>query len=188
MTDLKQFVSDAIRTESKIENVAANSRFLFATIEAAIAIGNILDMIKKNVFYKKPIDDDKLTDLLQQAYLKIEIIGDMTDEEIADVEVIPTVDPRLFHALIGIATESTELLEALHHTMIWGEQDNVNIREELGDINWYQAIAIDTTEGDFDTVLATVIKKLRARFPDKYSDEKAINRDLKTEREILEGK
>jgi hypothetical protein len=32
------------------------------------------------------------------------------------------------------------------------------------------------------------IDKLRARYGDKFSSEKAINRDLETERNILEGK
>lgn len=32
------------------------------------------------------------------------------------------------------------------------------------------------------------IAKLKARFPEKFSDEKALNRDLDKEREVLEGK
>ena len=32
------------------------------------------------------------------------------------------------------------------------------------------------------------IDKLKARYGDKFSSEKAINRDLETERNILEGK
>jgi hypothetical protein len=31
------------------------------------------------------------------------------------------------------------------------------------------------------------IKKLQARYPEKFTTEKAINRDLKTERTILES-
>ncbi len=37
------------------------------------------------------------------------------------------------------------------------------------------------------TDLERNIKKLEARFPEKFSQEKALNRDLETERKILEG-
>lgn len=40
---------------------------------------------------------------------------------------------------------------------------------------------------DFSADLERNIKKLQARFPEKFSQEKALNRDLKTERKILES-
>jgi len=39
---------------------------------------------------------------------------------------------------------------------------------------------------DFSADLERNINKLMVRFPDKFSQEKALNRDLKTEREVLE--
>ena len=39
---------------------------------------------------------------------------------------------------------------------------------------------------DFDEVATTNINKLKARFPEKFTQDKAYNRDLDTEREILE--
>ncbi len=41
---------------------------------------------------------------------------------------------------------------------------------------------------DTDTVMATNIAKLKQRYPYKYSDELSLNRDLKAEEKILEGK
>lgn len=49
---------------------------------------------------------------------------------------------RLFHAILGIATEVNELYDAIEHKPeeMW---DNVNILEELSDKFWYLAIAFD---------------------------------------------
>jgi NTP pyrophosphatase (non-canonical NTP hydrolase) len=41
---------------------------------------------------------------------------------------------------------------------------------------------------DIDTILEKNISKLKARYGEKFSSEKAINRDLEVERKILEGK
>jgi hypothetical protein len=183
MTDLTKFVTDAIRTESQIDAVVTNRQELIGLLEAYVALGNVLDMVKKNVFYGKPIDTDARAELLERARQRIAV---------ARFSAVPackiTIDPRIFHALVGINTEGVELLEAMLPAIISNEPlDAVNIFEELGDVNWYQAIAVDALEGDFDDVLVKVIAKLRARFPEKYTDEKAINRDLETERKILEG-
>jgi hypothetical protein len=64
----------------------------------------------------------------------------------------------------------------------------VNLLEEFGDLAWYQAIGIDEAGGSLDKVLDRVIAKLRARYPEKFTSENAINRDLVKERAILEGK
>jgi hypothetical protein len=39
---------------------------------------------------------------------------------------------------------------------------------------------------DFAEVATTNINKLKTRFPEKFTQERAYNRDLGTEREILE--
>ena len=41
---------------------------------------------------------------------------------------------------------------------------------------------------DVDTILEKNILKLKSRYGEKFSSERAINRDLETERTILEGK
>jgi hypothetical protein len=182
-TDLQQFVTDAIRTESRIEAVQAPRSALIALLEAYVALGNVLDMVKKNVFYGKPIDPNTKNDLLETARQRLAVIR-FSREEPTSINI----DPRLFHALVGINTEGTELIEAMLPSIVSNEPlDAVNVLEELGDINWYQAIAVDAMDADFDDVLTKVIAKLRARFPDKFTQDNAINRDLETERAILEG-
>lgn len=152
---------------------------------------------------------------------------------------------RLLHAAMGVMTESVELM---------GFTDQSNLAEELGDICWYIAIAMDTIEPvdfqpvsnrsfnnlgreviicnlceqssylldmtkknvfygrqidkvaflqtcqlmlelvnsicnissiQFTDVLAANIRKLRVRYPEKFTDESAVNRDLASEKLAL---
>ena len=189
--DLQQYVQDAIRTESRIETVTTDRALLISMLKAYIASGNVLDMIKKNVFYGKPIDRDKFNNYLStiiQVGITTEMFSNITinGQEYTTPPSDIDIDPRLFHSLIGILTESTELAEALLKIIVTGNSDDVNILEEFGDIGWYEAIGIDTLDGDFETILNTNIEKLRKRFPEKFTSEHAIDRDLVTERQTLE--
>ena len=94
---------------------------------------------------------------------------------------------RLLHAGIGIATESGEFLDALKKAIFYGKElDRVNLKEELGDLLWYIAIAMDELGTDFETEMERNIKKLKARYPEKFRKEDALERDLEKERGILE--
>ncbi len=94
---------------------------------------------------------------------------------------------RLLHAGIGMATEAGEFLDALKKSVFYGKElDRTNLKEELGDLLWYIAIAMDALETDFDTEMRRNIAKLRARYGEAFSETAAEQRDLDAEREILE--
>ena len=85
-------------------------------------------------------------------------------------------------------TEAGELLENLEKEQI----DWVNVLEENGDVDWYQAILYNLAQDlklgiDEEVVRERNIAKLKKRYGDKYSDVRANERDLTTERKILEG-
>lgn len=95
---------------------------------------------------------------------------------------------RLVHAGMGLTTEVAELVDALKKTVFYGKPlDLVNLKEEVGDVFWYLAIVADVCGFSFEEAMETNIKKLRARFPDKFTEAHAITRNLETERAILEG-
>lgn len=97
------------------------------------------------------------------------------------------VTPRIEHAVYGFVTESGELLDAVKKAKIYGQDlDKVNMIEEMGDLMWYMALLCDELKVDFDIIWDKNIKKLELRYPEKYSDEKAKNRDLLSERAALE--
>ena len=94
---------------------------------------------------------------------------------------------RLLHAGIGLATESGEFLDALKKHVFYGKAlDTVNLSEEMGDIFWYCALISDELGVDFAKVMETNIAKLKARYGDKFSEQKADHRNLQKERSILE--
>lgn len=193
MTDLNKFVQDAIRTEARIPFVTVNRPAFDSITQSLIAIGNLLDMIKKNAFYGKEIDPLKFQQFVAIATNNVNNLNDIAaglqtqDVFNTNLEILD-VNSRMFHAIVGMATESVELVEALVKAINGEDIDGVNIKEELGDFNWYEAIAIDTLEVSFEEVLNTVIAKLKARYPDKFTATAAIERDLATERKILESR
>jgi NTP pyrophosphatase (non-canonical NTP hydrolase) len=181
---LDDFVKNAIRTESRIDEVVVNELLLTATIQNLISMGNILDQIKKHAFYGKPYDISAIRNHFSMAAEAMTTLSTITADEIANDERPIPVNPRLFHAVVGISTEATELLEALD---LYGrDMDNTNLLEEFGDIDWYKAIGVDELGGDWEDILIKIIEKLRLRYPDKFTNEDAVNRDLEGEREILE--
>ena len=180
--ELKEYVENATRTESLVDAVVVNPELLGAVMQLFIASGNMLDQIKKHAFYGKSYDQEKFIGEFKNIVGSLDQLKTAIRMDALDVEGPVGIDPRVFHSVVGIATEATELMEALTREDV----DRVNLLEEFGDLNWYQAIGIDALEGDFHNVLVTNIDKLRARYPDKFDSDKAINRDLEAEREILE--
>jgi len=96
----------------------------------------------------------------------------------------------LLHATVGIAGESGELSTAIEKWLFYGQTLNRdNLKEELGDLLWYIAEACNAADFCLEDVMDGNIAKLKKRYPDKYSDEEALeeNRDRKAEMEALNG-
>lgn len=96
---------------------------------------------------------------------------------------------RLLHGAMGLCTESSEFLDVLKKYLFYGKpMDMVNMREELGDIFWYLAILADEMgEANFTNMLQTNIAKLRTRYPEKFTEDAAQNRNLDAERGTLQS-
>lgn len=95
---------------------------------------------------------------------------------------------RLLHAAIGLATESGEFLDQLKKVLFYGRPlDAVNVVEELGDAQWYTAIAVDELNTTIGHIQQININKLAARYGETFSELKALSRDLDAERKILES-
>lgn len=151
----------------------AKHNFVHAMNEA-IGAANQLDKIKKTLFYGK---DNNLQPRDGQAG-----IGDLP----ALFGDNQTKFANIIHAIIGIFTESGELLEALKDGYNGKPFDFVNAKEETGDLFWYMAILAHECGFTFEQAQETNIAKLRARFPNKFDEFDANNRNLAGERLILE--
>lgn len=137
--------------------------------------GNELDAVKKSLMYDRPF------------------MGS-TAGVTSDTEFMPRPseqNQRLIHAMLGIATEGVEMMEAVQEFIFGtGEPgfDLVNLQEEFGDTEWYRALGLDalgqTDEENRDQNDA----KLEARYGGTFSEDKANNVDRAQERKILEGR
>lgn len=95
---------------------------------------------------------------------------------------------RIIHGVLGLASEVGELHDAVKKSIFYNKDlDIVNIKEELGDLLWYMALIMDVVGASMEECQELVIAKLRTRYPEKFTEDKAINRDLTAERKILEG-
>lgn len=197
------FMKDALRTESKVDALNVGEVALWCAIKGAIAATEALDALKKKIFYNKEVNTDSLFEELEtatEAFAALAVIAKAghlarlnDSENYKDLEEFPeglspsNINFRLLHAAIGIYTEAGELLSALEKQMRGEEIDMVNVAEELGDIDWYKAIAHDETGIPEEVIRDKVIAKLKKRYGEKFSSEAAINRDVAAERVILEG-
>lgn len=115
-------------------------------------------------------------------------LSEVTEAKFPDGLQLTSAQAETMHMMLGVSTEAGELLDALKKHLIYGkEMDWVNVQEEIGDLFWYIAGLLRLSGADPFQIMDTNIEKLKARFGDKFDAHKALNRDLDTEREILEG-
>jgi len=168
---MNNYIQDAIRTES-IEGANERLGKVIHSIEGLqlvlAVINQDIDNLKKYVFYGREsstLDTNRLS-------LELNI----------SVEKI-----RLLHSGLGMLTEAEEFLTPVVNSILLNQElDKVNLAEELGDMQWYQAIACAVLGTTLEAEQIRNINKLKTRYPDKYTNEAAINRDLETERKVLE--
>lgn len=95
---------------------------------------------------------------------------------------------KLIHALLGLVSEVGEIADALKKHLIYGKPlDITNLVEEFGDVEWYQALGLKAIGSDHASAWAANIAKLEKRYPQGFTPEAALNRDVAAERATLEG-
>jgi NTP pyrophosphatase (non-canonical NTP hydrolase) len=178
--DSSEYIKEAIKTESYNFQEITNrlndpnlQKSLYNTLYLINELGLNLDFYKKYIFYGKGIFSGK-EEIVQENF---NLNNNISEEQI-----------RLLHAVLGIVTEAQEMIDQIMN--LWKNKsiDKINLFEENGDIFWYQAVMADVCGKSFDELMEKNIKKLRARYGEKFTTDKAINRDLDLERKILEEK
>lgn len=184
----KDFMAAAVITESKVPEITANRRALKELLLTFANIGESLDYMKKNIFYNKPVDEQKLFEFMSVAAANIRMAITFQNHVEKETLFNDVTKSRVLHAILGIITELSEMITAVVPWLFNDAEsfDKVNVLEESGDIDWYQAILVDALEGDPDLILERIVAKLKARYPEGFSNYHAQNRDLDAERKILD--
>ncbi len=95
---------------------------------------------------------------------------------------------RLLHGAIGMVTEAGEIMDMIKKHIFYGaDLDLTNLKEELGDSDWYRSIICDAAKFTIEEIWETNIAKLKSRYGEKFGETRALNRDLDKERKILES-
>jgi NTP pyrophosphatase (non-canonical NTP hydrolase) len=96
---------------------------------------------------------------------------------------ILNLDSKMLHSVLGIGTEAGEILDIIKKNMFYGKEiDNLHLKEEIGDLLFYIQDLCINIGTSFEEVLKINIAKLRTRYPNGYTQQNALIRDLKLER------
>ena len=153
----------------------------------AIEAGESLDEAKKALFYGRG-DDLGLTASIGAVFATEApgLIAGTFDGRV-DAWPVGTAEVML-HMALGKVTEAAEFLEAILKALNGkNPPDRTNLLEEIGDGLWYDANALNYLASTFENEMGRNIDKLRARFPQGFSEHDANKRDLENERQILEN-
>lgn len=99
----------------------------------------------------------------------------------------PQREDDLLHGAAGVTTEAGELMDIFKRFRFYGKPvDWVHVKEEAGDVLWYLALVCEAAGISLEEAAKANIEKLRVRYPEKFSAESALNRNLDAERKTLE--
>lgn len=165
-----------------MERITQNKQTVHQAFTLFMIASGTLDLMKKKIMYDA--DPFKLlaVDAEQVKIRKVMESGEYLDKIAQDPKL-----SKLFHYVTGVITEANEMVAALVTGALSESLDVTNVGEEIADQEWYQSRIADVLGLDIDTLRQKNIDKLKARFPTKFTNESANNRDLETERKILEA-
>ena len=167
-------------------------------MEAGIAgefLGETVDILKKTFAYKKPLDKVHLGEELADTVwycAGVETINKLpemavcfTEESIAIIEAIK--NQSITHIKESVETRNSSIeTECLGLILAnKGAVDSTNRGAILAIVGICMGIC-EVLEIDFWQALTNNISKLQVRYPEKFTEEAALNRDLVAERAELE--
>jgi NTP pyrophosphatase (non-canonical NTP hydrolase) len=90
---------------------------------------------------------------------------------------LESVQKQLTYSALGLTGESGEVAEIIKKAFYHGHPlDKDALHKELGDVLWYLAVMADGLGFSLDEIASANIAKLRARYPEGFSQERSLNR------------
>jgi NTP pyrophosphatase (non-canonical NTP hydrolase) len=94
----------------------------------------------------------------------------------------------LEHGAMGLVTESAEVLDIVKKHLFYGRPlDPERLKDEFGDILFYWTALVEKSGLCADEIIQANIRKLTARYPEGYTDDRANNRDKNAEDKAIKG-
>ena len=85
---------------------------------------------------------------------------------------------REYHALHGMAGEVGEIHSIYQKIYQGHEFDEYDMMKELGDLLWFIAEYCTAKCWELEDIMQRNINKLKARYPEGFSEEKSVNRTV----------
>lgn len=83
----------------------------------------------------------------------------------------------ILNGCLGLAGESGEFLDMIKKWIFHDKPlDEEHAKKEVGDVCWYIAMICHSFGWNLDEIMRMNVDKLKARFPDGFSTERANNR------------
>ena len=194
ISSLEEYRLLAARTLPDLGSMSNNLLHMEAGI-AGEFLGEAVDILKKTFAYKKPLDKVHLGEELADTVwycAGVETINKLPGTVIVfDEEAIASVE-NIKNQTITYIKESVEIRKSSIETECLGvilankgAVDSTNRGAILAIIGICMGIC-EVLEIDFWQALTNNISKLQVRYPEKFTEEAALNRDLAAERVELE--
>ena len=194
ISSLEEYRVLAARTLPDLGSIGNNLLHMEAGI-AGEFLGETVDILKKTFAYKKPLDKVHLGEELADTVwycAGAETIKKLPEMEICfDETAVSSIEDIKNQTIIYIK-ESVELRKSTIETECLGlilankgAVDSTNRGGILAVIGICMGIC-EVLEIDFWQALTNNISKLQVRYPEKFTEEAALNRDLAAERVELE--
>jgi NTP pyrophosphatase (non-canonical NTP hydrolase) len=174
ISSLKEYQELATRTCTDLGTKKLNN--LHMKMGLITELAEAIDVYKKKIAYKKDID---------YVNLQEELIGDVLWYAVNYCRINDIELPKLKENI-----QSTDDFDDIDYVMWLFELTELSIKPKKNIQEIIKTIYIISVYLNFDFYqsLTNNINKLMVRYPEKFDTDKAINRDLETERKRLEDK
>lgn len=174
----QEFTQLALRTESKINSANINIDQFKTLLDIFIVVGTLLDYTKKGIFYNNYTKlDDNYDSLIKRLS---DLVYHLNDKNMRIKH--HEFNFRIIHGLLGAVTEASELAELLLDYLNSGKINVTGVSEEFEDLGgWYKALIYNELNINEDVARRNLIDKLKVRYPDKFTNECAENRNIAME-------
>jgi hypothetical protein len=192
----KEYIELAVRTLAPLDTRGKNR--LHMALGNTSELGEMADALKKHLAYKKPFDVvnflEEIGDFFWYIACLVKLEEDLNPENFTPDNIdstiiveLPLARDHVYESYEVLVEDLSEDFNKALHVYITLDKYLVKYRSEgnfaLIPIAYICCELLGVSPYD---VMTTNINKLRGRFPDKFTEEKALNRDLDSERKILE--